>query len=184
MALEFDKDSLDAAPVRDIDNFQEKYRSSQARREEMFLRFRSFVSHNLGSMRDTTIVHLMLKHEIIFSDEQMMMILNLDPNVLVQRAIFDKFRAVVRHCAITLRTKVPASRLLDMPLTDISRICYRIAERFESLFCIPVSRVASRQFYWNDRFNGMWPIVCELNKMFITCGVTLLEDAPLEMQVD
>lgn len=172
MGLQLDKDELDSLIVRERDDFYDKYLAARARRQEMYLRFRSFVAHNLGSLRDTTIIHLMLKHNIIFTDHQMMVILKLDPRTPTHRAIFDKLRAVIRHCAIALKSKVPANALIEMPLTDLSRVCYRIAERFESLFCIPVSRVASRQFHWNDRYNGMWPIVCELNKLYQLASVT------------
>lgn len=150
-----------------LDPFFHKYQLSLARKRKALERFRWTVGCDFNDIRDTAMIYLILKQNVIFSSVEMMSILGLRHDVSIEVKIFDKFEEVVRYVAQILKNKVPANSLLEMPLTDVSRICYGIASKFESLFFSPLAgREHSFDFCWRDRYNSMWPIVSELNRLY------------------
>ncbi|PVH20581.1 hypothetical protein CXQ85_002375 [Candidozyma haemuli] len=151
------------------DPFLYKYTLSVSKKRAAYDAFRAFVGYDLGNVRDTTMIYFILKHDIILTRHEMMKVLGLQPSGKVDSTIFDKLESTIFHVARTLRAKVPVRSLLEMPLTDISRICYMIAGKFESLFFAPVNG-DDFDFWWTDRFNSVWPVISELNRLYNELG--------------
>lgn len=150
-----------------FDPFVYKYRLTMSKRKVALDHFRDFLGYDLTHARDTTMIYLLLKEEVSFTKIEMMRILGLQADMKVDRAIFNKFREVVDYVARVLKERIPVRLLLEMPYTDISRICYGIATKFESIFFVPVNGGEHQfDFWWTDRFNSVWPVVCELNKAY------------------
>lgn len=167
MPLEFDHRLKRPNPAETYDPFVEKYELALKKKETTFEQFKNFLGHDLAQVRDTTMICLMLENEIEFTDLEMMKILGLKSDVSTDCAIFRKFKQLVAYVAEILKERVPVKSLTMMPLTDISRICYGIAWKFESLFFVPVEGMEHLLDFWfADRFNGMWPIICEVNKAY------------------
>lgn len=100
-----------------------------------------------------------------------MKFLGLCPQVSTHVTLYDLLTRLVSYTARQLKQGLFAASLIDIPLTDLLEICYRIAYCFESLFFIPISKkvdgLDSRaSFVWNDRFDGLWPVIYLLNREY------------------
>lgn len=167
MPLEVDYRHENPEPEGTYDPFMAKYELVLNRKKTSFEHFQHFLGYDLAQARDTTMIYLVLKNGIEFTELEMMKIIGLKPDVIIDYAIFTKFQQLVGYVAKILRERVPVESLMKMPLTDISRICYGIAWKFESLFFVPVKGTEHLLDFWfADRFNGMWPIICEVNKAY------------------
>lgn len=160
-------------PDIDIDPFELKAMHADDRHRKILEIFLSLSGNASCELKDTTIMQLFLSNAIVFLDLDTMAILRLDEKDIHHRRVYQDILFSVQHTAMVLKTKVHANLLQDMPLTDIRRICYRIADRYDSLFYIPDDLVKEAEdanvavcFEWNDRYNCMWPIVCLLYREY------------------
>lgn len=171
MAIECDNKD-DYVEVPDRDPFQWKADLAESRRSCLLQQFWAQTGCTLNEIQDTTMIQLMLLHEITFCDSDMMIILLLEERNEAHELIYRLFLDLVLFTANELKRNVDVSSLLEMPLTDIRTLCYKIADRFESLFYVPTldeeeDSDSALSFQWSDRFNCMWPIVCILNREFM-----------------
>lgn len=155
-----------AIPVRD--QYEEKAQRAELRRFELLQKYLSF---GRWEIKDTTMIQLMLMHKVTFSDEDTMLILHLDREDPNHVRLYCGLFHLVKYTALTLVREVPVNLLLEMPLTDIRRLVYHIANRYDSLFYVPVKddvagSSLALKFLWRDRYNCCWPIVCMLEREY------------------
>lgn len=156
-----------------IDPFIVKAKKAEERRRKLLEVFFSLSGNSSSELKDTTLIQLFLAHSIEFLDSDTMAILRLNSSDIHHRQLYYSLVYLVQHTAVTLKTRVFAKLLQEMPLTDIRRICYRIADRYDSLFYVPVKVEPEEEdsnmalcFEWNDRFNSMWPILSLLHREY------------------
>lgn len=176
MAL--DSESASGSELSSLwDPFVEKAELADIRREDWLHKYQELNVNGGSDLRDTSMVYLVLKCNLILSDAQYMGILGLDPNVRPHYDLYTLVLADVRYLAGHLKGEVMAHSLIQMPLTDIRQLCYRVADKYESLFFVPVpgsdgeaenasSNGFAVWFQWLDRYNCMWPIVSMLNREY------------------
>lgn len=155
------------------DPFSYKAKVAENRQLQLVQRVRSYCSGNPCASKCPVMVQLILPARFKFTDLQMMEILGLDSQSATQLRLYNLIIRLVIYTAGQLKQNVCAASLLEFPLTDLHDICYRIADCFDSLFFIPVSRKSENypfrsSFIWDDRFNGLWPIVYLLVREFNT----------------
>lgn len=162
------------------DPYLRKAEAAARRKKELLNKFHHCVLNTAGDVRDTSMVYLILECDLVLADGQYMAILGLDPHTSSHLALYKLLVKEIRYVASYLKRRVMAHSMLQMPLTDIRSLCYRIAENFDSLFYVPVkpgdedgkeSNFAI-SFRWLDRYNCMWPIVSMLNREYQKAAIS------------
>lgn len=154
------------------DPFEWKAERAELRRFRLLQQFHTTAVNNGGDLRDTTMVFLVLKCNLILADAQYMAILGLIPGYNEHVELYALLVRDVRYVATHLKKQVMAVSLADMPLTDVRRLCYRVADKYDSLFYVPTKTSedcelhSALSFQWLDRYNSMWPIVSMMNREF------------------
>lgn len=173
MPLFCDPDLSDELPVISIDPFVAKATDAEARRRKLLDIFFGLSGNSSSELKDTTMIQLFFTHAIEYLDLDTMAILRLSAGNIHHRQLYYSLVYLVQHTALILKTRVYAKLLQDMPLTDIRRICYKIADRYDSLFYVPIKVEGEADdgnmalcFEWNDRFNSMWPILSLLYREY------------------
>lgn len=174
MAIQCDYDASEKDVDVVADPFMTKVEEATLRRKRIYEIFRSLNANAFCEIKDTALIQLIFIHNTEFSDEDMMTILKLNPREAQHRQLYSSLLNLIQHTAMILKGKVIAKRLEEMPLTDIRRICYRIADRFDSLFYVPVNTKTeddsnsniALSFAWKDRYNSQWPIASMLSREY------------------
>lgn len=173
MGIELDRDSTDSLDegLDDTrDPFVYKVKLAEMRHFQLLQKVRSYSCRNASASKSSAMAQLVLQAKTEFTDIQMMNFLGLDPRRNAHLLLYDLVVGLVIYTARHLKVGMNAASLLDFPLTDIQDVCYRIADCFDSLFFIPVNRrngLGLRDsFVWDDRFNGLWPIMYLLNREY------------------
>lgn len=154
------------------DPFMLKAQAAEERRQLLIEKFFETGVNGRAELRDTTMVYLVLKCELRLTDEQYMKVLGLDLATTSHSELYQLLLGEIRYLASHLQREVMAHSLMQMPLTDIRKLCYRIADKYESIFYIPArdededDPMSALSFQWLDRFNSMWPIVSLLSREY------------------
>ncbi|OBA23867.1 hypothetical protein METBIDRAFT_18204, partial [Metschnikowia bicuspidata var. bicuspidata NRRL YB-4993] len=166
-------ESEDGRSDIDLDPFVIKATEAEARRRKLLEIFFALTGNSSSEIKDTTLIQLFFTHEIEFLDLDFMAILRLNASDVHHRQLYYSFLYLVQHTAMILKTRIFVKLLAEMPLTDIRRICYRIADKYDSLFYVPVKAEGEDEdanlalcFEWNDRFNCMWPILSLISREY------------------
>lgn len=151
----------------EYDPYLAKVMAQEQKREQLLAKFRRLTEGSRVEIRDTAVVHQIIHHQVTFGDKDMMKILRLSKECEVQVSVYTELLRHVRHAATQLLQNVECDCLEEMPMTDLRRICYRIADRFDKLFYAQPDLqtdypTPSALFLWKDRYNSMWPIVSML----------------------
>lgn len=156
------------------DPYVQKAEAAALRKEEFLRKFYRCGLNTAGDVRDTSMVYLILESGLVLGDTQYMAILGLNSQLPSHVALYKLLVNEIRFVAGHLKRSVMAHSMLQMPMTDIRSLCYRIADKFESLFYIPVKPGDEEgkdsgfaiSFLWLDRYNGMWPIISMLSREY------------------
>ncbi|SGZ52830.1 CIC11C00000003115 [Sungouiella intermedia] len=164
--------NIDESPNEDIwDPYVQKSQAASQRKIDFLRQFYRRGLNSGGDVRDTSMVYLVLQSGLVFEDDYYMRILGLNPHIAAHLALYRLLSREVRLVAGILRRNIMAHSMLQMPMSDIRSLCYRIADRYESLFYVPVKtpdeeKLCAISFLWKDRYNGMWPIVSMLHREY------------------
>lgn len=180
MGIEFDRDgSSDHSDFEEClngvrDPFSYKVELAEIRRFRLLQKIRTYSGRNSSASKSTAMAQLVLQATFEFTDTQMMKFLGLNPESNVHTHLYDLIVGLVIYTVRRLRAAVTTLSLMQFPLTDLQDICYRIADCFDSLFFIPVTRLdrgsdVRESFVWEDRFNGLWPIMYLLRREYNYC---------------
>lgn len=160
MAIHFDLDNETPQLETEVDPFLIKAQKAEEHRESLLETFFLFPNAQC-EVEDTTLIELFLTQSITFDDNEMMSILCLQPSNLQHRQLYASLLLTVRYAASVLKRN--KSELAQMPMSDIRRICYRIADRYGSVFF----ELKKGEFpVVGDKYNSMWPIVSMLNREY------------------
>lgn len=159
--------AVDATFDSDYDPYLAKVVAHEQKREQLLAKFAKLTEGSRVEIRDTAVVHQIIHHQVTFGDKDMMKVLRLSKESPIQVSVYTELLRHVRHAATHLLYNVDCDSLAKMPMTDLRRICYRIADRFDKLFYAPPdsqaeSLIASALFLWKDRYNSMWPVLSML----------------------
>lgn len=171
MAIHCDLDPNDFVLTNDIDPFAFKAKKTEERRKELLQIFLSSIVGGLDCIEDTTLIQLILTYNVVFEDKDMMLILRLDTGDIHHRRLYNSLLYALQQVAVILKSRVTAVSLRQMPMTDLRRISYRVADGFEQLYYVPVREDSldvstALSYSWRDRYNSMWPIISLLNREY------------------
>lgn len=168
MAISIDSDDT-PYPDFHYDPFVAKAQAAERHRQRLLEKFYEIRANGRGDLRDTTMVYLVLECQLHLTDEQYMKVLGLNLELPACQNLYGAILGETRFVADHLNRLVMARSLLQMPLTDVRMLCYRIAQKFEATFFVPGRSSDSSSavdFEWLDRFNSMWPLVSLLDREY------------------